>query len=275
MELKTDDLHSFLTLCEKGSFTKAAVVLGISQSAISQKIARLEENLHSTLFIRNSRSLSITPSGEKLLHYAREVLQRQNEFLETFDQYQSELAGVIRIAGFSSVMSSIVIPKVAELMRKNSKLSIEFTSHKMTELEELLRLNRCDFIVTDYKTCLPNCEEIIIGEEEYIIIKSKQYKRDSHTFLDNSPEDSATESFFRFHNMKRNYDRLFMGDVFGIIEGVAQGLGDAVMSKHLIEKDKRFIIQKQRKRYVTPIVLTYHKSGYYPPAIKALIDLFI
>lgn len=156
-------------------------------------------------------------------------------------------------------------------MRKNRRLSVEFTSHEMNKLEEMLRLNRCDFIVTDYHTCLPHCEEVVIGKEEYVEIASKKIKSIPNIFLDTSPEDSATESYFQFHRMERNYERLFMGDVFGIIEGVAQGLGRAVMSKHLIENDKRFVIHKKKKTYETPLVLTYQRRKYYPPAMLEFI----
>ena len=101
MSFKLDDLQAFLEIHKLGSFTKAAKSLGVSQPALSLKVARLEEYLQAAILIRQSRSLSLTSSGEKLLVHAKQLLQMQEEFLANFDQYQTQLSGVIRIAGFS------------------------------------------------------------------------------------------------------------------------------------------------------------------------------
>jgi DNA-binding transcriptional LysR family regulator len=265
MDLKYEELQTFLEVHKSGTFTKAASVLGLSQSALSQKIARIEDVLQAAVFIRHPRSLSLTSSGEKLLIFAKEAVQMQTDFLATFNQYQEELSGVIRIAGFSSVMRSIVIPKVSNFLRKNPKVSIEFSSHEMFELEGILKSNRADFIITDYFPHLSQSIETQISEEEYVIIESKKIKKTSDTYLDHGPLDNATESYFKYIGKNQEYKRLFMGDVYSIIDGVSLGLGKAVMSKHLIENDKRFKIIEHKKRYIRPIVMTYIKQNYYSP----------
>jgi uncharacterized protein YktA (UPF0223 family) len=63
-----------------------------------------------------------------------------------------------------------------------------------------------------------------------------------------------------------------MGDVYGILEGVSKGLGKAVMSKHLVDADKRFKIIKTKKRYLRPIVLNYYKQNYYSKLQLKVID---
>lgn len=265
MDLKYDDLQAFLLVYQAGTFTKAAKEYGYTQSALSQKIARLEEILNATLFVRHPRSLSLTASGEKLLIYAKEVKQRQEQFLKDFDQYNSELSGVVRIAGFSSVMRSMIIPRLAPFMRKNPDVSIEFSSHEMYELEEILKTNNADYIITDYLPRLGGIESRKIDEEEYVMISAKKYKNIPHTFIDHGPNDNATESYFNFLGKEIDYKRAYMGDVYSIIDGVANGLGKAVMSKHLIENDKRFTIKKERARYLRPVTLSYYKQSYYSP----------
>lgn len=65
-------LHTFAVLVEKGNFTRTAEVIGITQAAVSQHISRLEEE-YGTLFLRRTRQLEITPVGEHLLAYVKDV----------------------------------------------------------------------------------------------------------------------------------------------------------------------------------------------------------
>lgn len=74
-DLEIDLLRAFTTVAETGSFTAAADVVGRSQSAVSQKIIRLEELLGRPLFKRTSRSLALTGEGERLLSAARRMLE--------------------------------------------------------------------------------------------------------------------------------------------------------------------------------------------------------
>jgi DNA-binding transcriptional LysR family regulator len=74
-DLEIDLLRAFVAVAETGSFTAAAEVVSRSQSAVSQKVLRLEEILDRRIFDRTSRSLSLTRDGERLLVTARKMLE--------------------------------------------------------------------------------------------------------------------------------------------------------------------------------------------------------
>lgn len=273
MELKLEDLQAFLNIYKAGTFTKAAKDYGLTQSALSQKIARIEDLLQTSVFVRHPRKLSLTPSGEKLLTYAKEVSLRQSEFLKNFDQYNQELSGVIRIATFSSIMRSMILPALAPFLRKHKGVSLELSTYEMYELEDVLKTSKADFIITDFEPNLGGIESKKINEEEYVIISAKKYPKAPNVFLDHGPHDNATESYHKFIGKKLDFDRAFLGDVYSIIDGVAEGLGRAVMSKHLILKDIRFIIEPQKKRYLRPICLSYYSQAYYSPLQEQVLAL--
>ena len=71
-----DRLQKFAQLVDAGSFTKAAELLHISQPALSTAISKLERELHTTLLIRGTRSLKLTPSGEVAYQHAKEAAVR-------------------------------------------------------------------------------------------------------------------------------------------------------------------------------------------------------
>lgn len=74
-DLEIDLLRAFVAVAETGGFTSASEIVGRSQSAVSQKILRLEEIVERRLFERTSRTLSLTRDGEQLLVTARRLLE--------------------------------------------------------------------------------------------------------------------------------------------------------------------------------------------------------
>jgi DNA-binding transcriptional LysR family regulator len=82
--LDLDQLRTFLLIAETGSFTKTADSVFRTQSAISMQIRRLEERIGNPLFTRDGRTLQLTPHGEKLLTYARRLLELNHETVTSF-----------------------------------------------------------------------------------------------------------------------------------------------------------------------------------------------
>jgi DNA-binding transcriptional LysR family regulator len=273
MTINNDSLRAFLSTYELKSFTKASLQLGLTQSALSQKISRLEDQLESSLFIRKAEGIELTAYGEKLLLFARQQIQMEDEFLNQFTNDSNGVGGQVRIASFSSVMRSRLLPKLAPFLKKNPKLSLEFSSHEVLKLPHVLKTNQSDFIILDYFSLLPGVEEVQIGTEEYVVIEALKHKHIPDVYLDHNPDDNATAAYFKFQGSIFNFDRKFMGDVYGIIDGVALGLGRAVMSKHLIENDPRFKIIKSKKKFERPLVLNYFKQAYYPQSHLRIIEL--
>jgi DNA-binding transcriptional LysR family regulator len=82
MTLDLDLLRALVAVAESGSFTAAADVVGRSQSAVSQKVLRLEEALGLRLFERTSRSLSLTQDGTRVLVAGRRLLAQYETFMQ-------------------------------------------------------------------------------------------------------------------------------------------------------------------------------------------------
>lgn len=83
-DLEIDLLRAFLAVAEAGSFTAAAGTVGRTQSAVSQKILRLEELVGRRVFERSSRALSLTSDGERLMGLARRMLALNDEAVRQF-----------------------------------------------------------------------------------------------------------------------------------------------------------------------------------------------
>lgn len=79
-------LRVFLAVAEELHFTRAAARLYVAQQALSRDVRRLERELGAELFVRTTRQVTLTADGERLVPYARQVLQAQDDLLAAFGQ---------------------------------------------------------------------------------------------------------------------------------------------------------------------------------------------
>jgi DNA-binding transcriptional LysR family regulator len=137
--IETKQLQIFKTIVDVGSFTGAGEQLGISQSAISQQVRALEEELGVPLLVRLGRSTRMTPAGEVLLHCARQVLEKLDEARRYFDEHAHGRAGVVRI-GTPEPPCNYLLPEVlVELKRRFPRIDARVISgHSATTLGRLV-----------------------------------------------------------------------------------------------------------------------------------------
>ena len=264
MKLNSGQLEAFFKTATLQSFSKAADHLGVTQSALSQRIANLESDLQVALFIRNSKGLVMTTAGEILLRHCLVQDSLEKEALSQLKNSQQELSGVIRLAAFSSVLRSVVIPALSKFLRAHPKVRLEFSSYEVSELLGVLQNGSADLVVTDFSVQRSGIVETVLGREEYVAIQSVKYPVAENLYLDQSPEDHATEAFFQFQgSFPTNFRRTYMGDTYGIITGVEQGLGKAVMSKHLLKGNKAVKIMSGYKKYYLNVRLCHFEQPYY------------
>ncbi|MGK9054083.1 LysR family transcriptional regulator [Neorhizobium sp. CSC1952] len=107
--LDNDVLRTFVAIAETGNFSTAADAVLRTPSAVSMQIKKLEEQLKTTLFLRDARSVTLTQHGEMLLSYARRMLALSNEAVSRF--VMPELSGVVRL-GAPDDIAERILPRV-------------------------------------------------------------------------------------------------------------------------------------------------------------------
>ncbi|MGD8112397.1 HTH-type transcriptional activator IlvY [Vibrio sp. TRT 21S02] len=97
-------LQLFIHLCESKSFARTASTMHISPSALSRQIQKLEAETHQVLFLRDNRSVELTPAAKKLLPVAMKILGEWQNYNALLQGHEQELKGEIRL--FCSVTAS-------------------------------------------------------------------------------------------------------------------------------------------------------------------------
>lgn len=97
--MDTHTLQAFLAVAEQQSFSKAAERLFLTQSAVSKRIAQLEEQLDSKLFDRIGRTVSMTEAGQALLPRARDILLQFDDARRAISNLNAgEITGELSLA---------------------------------------------------------------------------------------------------------------------------------------------------------------------------------
>lgn len=111
-------LEVFVTLARAGSFSRAATLLGITQSAVSHAIRALERELGVPLFVRDRAVPELTPAGARLLARAHEIRTLHEALIQDAKDAQGLREGVLRIASFGSTSSLRILPDLLARFRQ-------------------------------------------------------------------------------------------------------------------------------------------------------------
>jgi len=121
-----NDLLYFVTVAREGSFTRAASLLGVTQSALSQAIRGLESRLEIRLLTRTTRSVSPTAAGERLLNTIGHRFDEIDAELDALTAMRDKPAGTVRITCGEHVLRTTLLPKLTALLRDYPDVKIEF-----------------------------------------------------------------------------------------------------------------------------------------------------
>lgn len=162
MDLK--NLTTFIHVAELGSFTKAGVALGCSQSTISFQIRQLEEELEFPLFERINRTVVLTEKGREVLAYAHQINKLTAELKQNI-QSDSARAVRIRVAMSDSLCNSLLEDNFQQFLHAHPGISLKIIAAGTEEMFRLLDHNEVDAILT-LESHIYSTEYVIVREEK-------------------------------------------------------------------------------------------------------------
>lgn len=119
------DLTAFVVVADERNFTRAARKLGLSQSALSGIVRRLEERLGVRLLARTSRSVAPTQAGERLMQTLNPMLRELDQSFADLSEFRDRPAGTIRITSVEHAAKTIIRPALTRLLAKYPDINVE------------------------------------------------------------------------------------------------------------------------------------------------------
>lgn len=169
-------LHSFLDLAETGSFTRTAARVHRTQSAVSAQIRRLESVLGATLFERTTRSVVLTPAGERLVPHAEAVIEAVAALAARFGGEAVE--GDVRLGCPEDVASADLPAILAEFAAVHPRVGLHVRCDLTLHLVEQFEAGAFDLIV-------------IKQDPERLLPAARLLRREPLSWVGTSAEGSA------------------------------------------------------------------------------------
>lgn len=140
-------LRYFAQIVESGSLSKASRIIFIAQPALSQQLAKLEEEVGKPLLHRSTRGVTPTESGLALYHHARFVLRQLDQALSIARQESGELRGVVSIGLPATTLLAIGLPLVRRVRAKYPGILLNVVEGMSGHLNQMIRLGQLDLAI--------------------------------------------------------------------------------------------------------------------------------
>lgn len=280
----------FYDVAKYGSFSKTAEFTYTTQSAISKSIKKLEEELETPLFYRNSNGIELTEKGKELLYYVEKsygnILTAERLMLET----ENLERGKLNIGLPSHIASFFFFDKIIDFHNKYPNIEMQLMSGSTRQLMDLLDKHKMDFIIDTSPIITNNMDLNIIklSTVKYSFICRKdmydKYKDiKSIKDLENVPlvlpvqgtnNRKALDELFIKNNMNpKRIINIHTSEV--ILNAVNNNLGVGYVISDLIKNNDDFkLIKVKEELPTTDIVLVYNKK-FLTNAPKKFIEDYI
>lgn len=128
MKITLDELQAFVAIVDTGSITSAAEMIGLTISATSRTIKRLEQKLETTLLRRTTRRLELTEEGAAFLVNARDILMAVDRAEEQMAARRLRPVGRLRVDAASPFMLHVLVPLVESFRERYPEVELELKS---------------------------------------------------------------------------------------------------------------------------------------------------
>lgn len=285
-----DRLKLFRDMAHTRSLSKAAGMNGISQSAVSQYLQDLEEQMGMTLLDRGSRPLTVTEAGKLYLDMCRDILNRRDEFQAALNLLKGEVEGTVRVASIYSVGLSELSRMEKEFLRRYPQARVEVEYLRPEKVYEAVVMDRADFGLVSYAEPTKEVTVIAWRQEEMVIAaspyhplaKSSEVKPEDLGGLDfigfdeDLPIRKDIDRFLREHHVHVNVT-LHFDNIQMIKEAVAHGSGVSIMPARVMEEEvaqgRLLPIRIAGIELFRPVGIVHRRKKRFHRAGQALLEM--
>ncbi|MFI9103379.1 LysR family transcriptional regulator [Streptomyces fildesensis] len=170
-----DALRLLVTVADTGSFTRAAVRLNYTQSAVSRRIASLEQRAGGPLFERLPRGVRLNPAGHALHRHAVDVLDRLARAEREVAAIHAGHGGTLRVGAFATANISLLPAALRAFQRARPDIEVIAVEGRSNALVQALADGALDLaVVSDYPSGLPTAEGVtttrLLRDELFVVL---------------------------------------------------------------------------------------------------------
>jgi DNA-binding transcriptional LysR family regulator len=173
--MQIESLKVFCDLAETESFTKAAQINGVTQSAVSQQISALERTFKSLLIERSKKKFRLTREGQVLYDYSKQIIQTYESLNSKIQELKDIISGTIRVATIYSIGLHDLPPYVKRFMRSYPTVNIHVEYRRANQVYDDVLSNVVDLGLVAYPVKDSKLEIIPLRKEPLVLICHPQH----------------------------------------------------------------------------------------------------
>lgn len=289
--MQLESLKMFCDVVETGSFSRAAQLNHVTQSAVSQQIRALENRYEQRLLSRSARQVTPTPAGERLFRGCKEILARFVEVEQEIREQASEVSGAATVSTIYSVGLHELQNIQRELLKTHPKVNMRLNYRRSDQVYDDVILGAADLGLVAYPQLRAGIDVIPFREDKLVVVMPPNHALASKSKV--SISTLATQPFIAFDReapSRKGIDKLFrdkgveigpsmeMDNVETIKRAVELGLGLSVLPLPSVahELSSGTLVSKPfaEGNYTRPIGVLVRKGKYLSRAAQAVLDTF-
>jgi len=286
--MHVENLKIFCDLVESHSFSRAAKLNGITQSAVSQQLRAMERSFNIVIMDRSQKQFHLTPEGQKLYDGSKDLLHRYDKLISELQEMRKIISGNIHISTVYSIGLHELPPYIKSFLTDFPSVNVRVEYRRSNLVYEDVLGNSVDMGLVAYPQRMRQLETIPFMEDRLVLIVHENHPLASRKSI--TLEDLKNERFIGFdHDIptRKATDQIFRAAKlevdpvmeFDNIETVKRAveinagiaLVPATTVEHEVARGVIKAIPMRGKQFIRPLAIIHRKSRVLTPAMKKLI----
>jgi len=288
--MQIHSLKVFCDLAETESFTKAAQINGVTQSAVSQQISALERQFKSVLIERSKKKFRLTREGEVLYEYSKQIIQTYDSLLSRLQEIKDIISGTIRVATIYSIGLHDLPPYMKKFLKAYPTVKVHVEYRRANQVYEDVLGNVVDIGLVAYPNKDPRLEIaplrkdklVLVCHPEHPLAKKKTLQLSELSgekfigFEPDIPTRKAIDKILKDHDVNVKTVMEF-DNIETVKRAVEIDAGVAIVPQATVAQEvaKNTLAQVSfdREEFYRPLAAIYKKNKVLSPAIKQFIAI--
>ena len=288
--MQIESLKLFCDLAETTSFTKAAKINGVTQSAVSQQISSLETKFDAVLIERSKKKFTLTKEGNTLYKYSKQIVQTYDELRHKIQEIQNVVTGTIKVVTIYSIGLHELPPYLKKFLKKHPTVNVSVEYRRATQLYEDIVTGMADIGLVAYPQKDPRLQVTSLAEDMLVLIchpdhplaqqpKVKLSEIASHKFIAFEPDiptRRAIDKILRDRNVEVDHAMEF-DNIETVKRAVEIDAGISIVPRSPVTQEvaKKTIamVEIEDEQFYRPLAAVHKKSKVLSPAMKEFLAL--
>jgi DNA-binding transcriptional LysR family regulator len=288
--MQIESLKVFCDLAESESFTKAAQINSVTQSAVSQQISSLERQFKSILIERSKKKFRLTREGQVLYEYSKQIIQTYQSLQSKLQEIKDVISGTIRVATIYSIGLHDLPPYLKKYLKSYPTVNVHVEYRRSNQVYEDVLSNVVDLGLVAYPVrdnkldvvALRRDRLVLVCHPQHPLAKSKSVPLAAIAgqkfigFQPDIPTRKAIDKILKDRGIQVQHVMEF-DNIETVKRAVEIDAGISIVPQGTIlqEVSKQTLVQLDLEdgEFYRPLAAIYKKNRVLSPAIKQFVSI--